>query len=119
MLEQALDSGPPAAKGIVYLIGAGPASPESLTMRALRVLQMADVVLYDNRAAPAVLELARREAEKIDIAYDAALELALREAGAGKRVVWLREGDPLQALAMRGAALEVVPGVTRDTRVGT
>jgi len=119
MLEQALDSGPPAAKGIVYLVGAGPASPESLTMRALRVLQMADVVLYDDRASSAVLELARREAEKIDIAYDAALELALREAHAGKRVVWLREGDPLQALAMRGAALEVVPGVARDTRVAT
>jgi len=118
MLEQALDSGPPPAKGIVYLIGPGPASPESLTMRALRVLQMADVVLYDSRASRPVLDLARREAEKIDVAYEAAVDLALRETRAGRRVVWLREGDPLQALAMQGAALEVVP-VVAEARVGT
>jgi len=117
MFEQALESGPPAAKGTVYLLGTGPANPESLTMRALRVLQMADLVLYDSRASRPVLDLARREAEKVEIGYDAAVERALREARAGKRVVWLREGDPLQALAMQGAALEVVPGVAADARV--
>jgi len=111
MLEQALESGPPPAKGVVYIVGPGPANLESLTMRALRVLQMADVVLYDSRASRPVLELARREAEKVEVAYEAAIDLALRETRAGKRVVWLREGDPLQALAMRGAALEVVPVV--------
>jgi len=118
MLEQALESGPPPAKGIVYIVGPGPANPESLTMRALRVLQMADVVLYDSRSSRPVLDLARREAEKIDLAYDAAVELALRESRAGRRVVWLREGDPLQALAMQGATLEVVPGVASEARVG-
>ena len=110
MLEQALESGPPAAKGIVYLVGPGPADPEALTMRALRVLQTADVVVYDSRTSRAVLDLARREAERIDLAYDAAVALALRECRAGKRVVWLREGDPTQPLAAQGAALEVVPG---------
>ena len=117
MLEQALESDPPAAKGVVYLVGPGPANPDSVTMRALRVLQMADVILYDSRTSRAILELARREAERVDIAFDAALELALREARAGRRVVWLREGDPLQALAMQGAALEVVAGVSMDSRV--
>jgi uroporphyrin-III C-methyltransferase/precorrin-2 dehydrogenase/sirohydrochlorin ferrochelatase len=119
MLGRALDAGPPPAKGIVYLVGAGAASPESLTMRALRVLQMADLVLYDHRTPGAILDLARREAERVDPAYDAALELALRQSRTGKRVVWLREGDPLQALAMRGATLEVVPGVAPQARIGS
>ena len=117
MLEQALDSGPPPAAGRVYLVGPGPSSPESLTMRTLRVLQMADVVLYDSRVARAVLDLARREAEKIDVAYDAAIDLALRHARDGKRVVWLREGDPIQALGSRGVALEDVPGIGTTARV--
>lgn len=116
MLERALESGPPAAKGIVYLVGTGTASAESLTMRALRVLQMADIVLYDSRTPPAILDLARREAERIDLGYDAAIEVALREARAGRRVVWLREGDPMQALAMRGATLEVVAGVALQAK---
>jgi uroporphyrin-III C-methyltransferase/precorrin-2 dehydrogenase/sirohydrochlorin ferrochelatase len=88
-------------------------------MRALRVLQMADLVLYDHRTPGAILDLARREAERVDPAYDAALELALRQSRTGKRVVWLREGDPLQALAMRGATLEVVPGVAPQARIGS
>ena len=117
MLEQALESGPPPAKGMVFLVGAAPSNPEALTMRALRVLQMADVVLYDRLASRAVLDLARREAEKVEAAYDAAVALALRESRAGKRVVWLREGDPTQPLALQGAALEVVPGAA-GARVG-
>ena len=57
-------------------------------------------------------------AEKIEVAYEAAINLALRETRAGKRVVWLREGDPLQALAMQGAALEVIP-VVAEARIQT
>jgi len=111
MLEQALDSGPPPPAGKVYLVGIGPANPESLTMRGLRVLQMADVVLYDHRASRAVLDLARREAEKVNVTHEEAVALALREARAGKRVVWLRDGDPVQALGSQGIALEDVPGL--------
>ena len=110
MLERALESGPPPPAGTVYLIGPGPANPESLTMRALRVLQMADAVLYDGMASRAVLELARREAEKIDVEYEEAVSVALRQTGDGKRVVWLRAGDPIQALGSQGARLEVLPG---------
>jgi siroheme synthase len=88
-------------------------------MRALRVLQMADIVLCDGLTSRPVLELARREAERVDVPYDAALETALREARAGKRVVWLRGGDPTQALGMRGATLEVVPGIAPQARVGS
>jgi uroporphyrin-III C-methyltransferase/precorrin-2 dehydrogenase/sirohydrochlorin ferrochelatase len=113
MLERDLGSGGASTgtEGTIYLIDAGAGDPELLTLRALRVLQTADVVLYDSRVSRAILDLARREAEKIDVAYEAAVELALREARAGRRVVWLREGDPMQVLAMQGAALEVVPGV--------
>jgi len=114
----------------VYLVGGGPGNPELLTMRALRVLQHADVLLYDNLVAREILDLARREAERIYVgkkAADHALsqeqinDLLVHYARAGRRVVRLKGGDPfifgrggeeIETLARHRIAFEVVPGVT-------
>jgi uroporphyrin-III C-methyltransferase / precorrin-2 dehydrogenase / sirohydrochlorin ferrochelatase len=120
-----------AGAGSVTLVGAGPGDPELLTLRALRALQSADVILMDGPVSPAILDFARREAEKmlVDPASDprkqderTALMIAL--AKAGKRVVRLRSGDPLilgrardeiAACRAAGIALEVVPGINPST----
>jgi len=131
-LERALASGSAEeiATGMVYLVGGGPGSPDLLTLRALRVLQRADVVLYDKLVAPAILELARRDAERIYVGKEAdnhALKqdeinaLMVRLAREGKRVLRLKGGDPfifgrggeeIESLAAHGIAFEVVPGIT-------
>jgi uroporphyrin-III C-methyltransferase/precorrin-2 dehydrogenase/sirohydrochlorin ferrochelatase len=118
------------AEGFVSLVGAGPGDPELLTLRALRVLQRADTVLYDHLVAPALVEFARPEAERIYVgkeqdnhalAQDELNALMVRLARAGRRVVRLKGGDPfifgrggeeIEALAAQGVAFEIVPGVT-------
>ena len=121
---------PGEAKGLVSLVGAGPGDPELLTLRALRVMQAASVVLYDHLVAPALVELARRDAERLYVGKEQdkhALPqaeinaLMVRLAKEGKRVVRLKGGDPLifgrggeeiEALLEHGIAFEIVPGVT-------
>jgi uroporphyrin-III C-methyltransferase/precorrin-2 dehydrogenase/sirohydrochlorin ferrochelatase len=120
----------PRAKGSVVLVGAGPGDPELLTLRAVRALQSADVVLFDDLVAPGTLDLARREATKVPVGKRGykpsctqeditALMIAL--AGEGKRVVRLKGGDPMifgrageeiAALRAVGVEVEVVAGVT-------
>lgn len=129
-LARALESADPAPRGVVALVGAGPGDPGLLTLKAQRRLQEADVILHDRLVPPAVLALARRDAERIETGKQAGChhttqaqihELMVEHALAGRRVVRLKGGDPfvfgrggeeLEALRAAGIGYEVVPGIT-------
>ena len=116
--------------GAVWLVGAGPGDPELLTMRAVRALQSADVVLFDDLVSPEVLALARREADKVSVGkrgfkpsctQEDICELIISLAREGRQVVRLKGGDPMvfgraneeiDALDAAGITVAVVPGVT-------
>ena len=123
---------PTAAReaGSVVLVGAGPGNPELLTLRAVRALQSADVILYDDLVATDILDFARREAKKMLVGKTGHKEscrqddinaLTVSLAKAGRRVVRLKGGDPMifgradeeiAACRTAGIAVEVVPGIT-------
>lgn len=117
-------------QGSIALVGAGPGAADLLTLRALRLLQDADIVYYDRLVDPAVLELARRDAERVFVGKEVGANswpqdrinaVIVAAARQGKRVVRLKSGDPgvfgrvteeLEVARAAGIAVEIVPGVT-------
>ena len=117
-------------QGEVYLVGAGPGDPDLLTLRAVQLLQSADVILYDNLVSDLVLQRARRDAYKEFVgkrsgykstAQEDINALLVRLAKEGKRVLRLKGGDPFifgrgseeaLHLAKHGIPFEIVPGIT-------
>jgi uroporphyrin-III C-methyltransferase/precorrin-2 dehydrogenase/sirohydrochlorin ferrochelatase len=121
LLEQTCAEGERVEHGTVTLVGAGPGDPELLTLRAMRALQSADVILFNEQVSMEILDFARREAKKLLVgkaADDTTNELMLGLAKAGRRVVRLSGvahtgGDQIVAACRKaGIAVEVVPGVT-------
>jgi uroporphyrin-III C-methyltransferase/precorrin-2 dehydrogenase/sirohydrochlorin ferrochelatase len=118
------------AKGHVTLVGAGPGDPDLLTIKALRALQDADVVLYDELVTPEILDRARRDASRVPvgrrigkpgIGQDAINALLIEAAKSGQRAVRLKGGDSfifgrggeeVEALRAAGVAYSVIPGIT-------
>jgi uroporphyrin-III C-methyltransferase/precorrin-2 dehydrogenase/sirohydrochlorin ferrochelatase len=128
LLAQSASS--PRESGEVTLVGAGPGDPELLTLKALRALQDADVILHDRLVPPAVLDMARRDARRICVGKTAGgagstqaeiNALLIEHASQGKRVVRLKGGDPfifgrggeeLEALQKAQIRFSVIPGIT-------
>ncbi len=116
--------------GKVYLVGSGPGDPELLTIKAKRLIESAEVILYDQLPGKSILDMLPESAEKIDVGKYAGKhklsqwqinELLVKRAREGKNVVRLKGGDPYlfgrggeeaQALVKEGIEVEIVPGIT-------
>lgn len=130
LIEQTTTEAPAAEQGSVTLVGAGPGDPELLTLRAVRALQSADIILYDDLVSTEVLDFARREAKRMLVGktghgpsckQSEINTLIVGLAKSGRRVVRLKGGDPMifgrageeiEACRNAGIAIDVVPGIT-------
>ena len=131
-IDEVRGFGEKVESGSVVLVGAGPGDPELLTLRAVRALQSADVILYDDRVSPEILEFARREARKMLVGKAGNLSgkpdeingLIVGLAKAGRRVVRLKGGNPavddeIAASRKAGIAVEAIPGIATPQRAIT
>lgn len=122
--------GEAAQEGCIYMVGAGPGNPDLLTLRGLQLLQRADVILYDRLVPEAVLNLARRESERVLVGKTPGghstpqaeiNRMMVEQAQAGRRICRLKSGDPfvfgrggeeLEGIAGTNIPVEVVPGIS-------